>query len=86
MALISYVMTATNNRLIISKSRGDSNQCTPCRGKPDQHTTYDSHSSPRTSNVRFLRAVPVCDNLSLAPTKLKQTPSTRKKSWQPKTD
>jgi hypothetical protein len=32
-------MTATNKRLLISESRGDSNRCTPCRGKPDQHTT-----------------------------------------------
>jgi hypothetical protein len=32
-------MTATNKRLLISESRGDSNRCTPCRGKPDQHAT-----------------------------------------------
>jgi hypothetical protein len=32
-------MTATNKRLLISESRGDSNQCTPCRGKPNQHAT-----------------------------------------------
>jgi hypothetical protein len=50
------------------------NRCTPCRGKPDQHATYASHSSPRMPDVRFLRAVPVRDNLSLAPTKLKQAP------------
>jgi hypothetical protein len=36
---VIYVMTATNKRLLISERRGDSNQCTPCRGKPDQHTT-----------------------------------------------
>jgi hypothetical protein len=68
-------MTATNKRLLISESRGDSNRCTTCRGKPDQHVTYVSHSSPRMPGVRFLRAVPVCDNLSLAPTKLKQPPT-----------
>jgi hypothetical protein len=38
-SLIIYVMTATNKRLPISKSHGDSNQCTPCREKPDQHAT-----------------------------------------------
>jgi hypothetical protein len=32
-------MTVTNKRLIISESHGDSNRCTPYRGKPDQHTT-----------------------------------------------
>jgi hypothetical protein len=37
-------MTATNKRLLISESRSDSNWCTPCRGKPDQHTTCFPHS------------------------------------------
>jgi hypothetical protein len=69
------VITATNKRLLISESHGDSNRCTPCSEKSDQHTTYPSHSSPHTSGVRFSRAVPVCDSLSLAPTKLKQTPT-----------
>jgi predicted DCC family thiol-disulfide oxidoreductase YuxK len=68
-------MTATNKRLLISESRGDSNRCTPCMGKPDQHVTYASHSSLCTSSVRFLWAVPVRDNLSLAPMKLKQAPT-----------
>jgi hypothetical protein len=36
------VKTATNKRLLISESRGDSNWCTPYRGKPDQHVTYAS--------------------------------------------
>jgi hypothetical protein len=72
-------MTATNKRLLISESHDDSNRCTPYRGKPDQHATYASHSSPRMSGVRFLWAVPIRDNLSLAPTKLKQT-STRGRS------
>jgi hypothetical protein len=58
--------------------RGDSNQCTPCRGKLDQHTTYTSHFSPRMPSIRFLQAVPVCDNLSLAPTKSKQAPTPRR--------
>jgi hypothetical protein len=58
-----YVMSVTNKRLLISESRGDSNRCTPCRGKPDQHDTYASHASPHTPGVRFLRAVPVRGNL-----------------------
>jgi hypothetical protein len=32
-------MTTKNKRLLISESHGDSNWCTPCRGKPDQHAT-----------------------------------------------
>jgi hypothetical protein len=32
-------MTATNKQLLIPKSRGDSNRCTPYRGKPNQHAT-----------------------------------------------
>jgi hypothetical protein len=32
-------MTATNMRLLISETRGDSNWFTPCRGKSDQHAT-----------------------------------------------
>jgi hypothetical protein len=65
-------MTDTNKRLLISESHIDLNRCTPCKAKPDQHATYASHSSPRTPVVCFLRAVPVRDNLSLAPTKSKQ--------------
>jgi hypothetical protein len=57
-------MTATNKRLLISESRADSNRCTPCRSKPNQHATYACHASPRTPNVRFLRAVPIRGNLS----------------------
>jgi hypothetical protein len=38
-SVIIYVMTYTNKRLLISESRSDSNWCTPCRGKPDQHAT-----------------------------------------------
>jgi hypothetical protein len=32
-------MTATNKRLLIFESRGDSNRCTPYREKPDQYAT-----------------------------------------------
>jgi hypothetical protein len=71
-------MTATNKRLLISESRGDSNRCTPCWGKPDQHATYTSHYSPHMSGVHFLRAVTVHDNLSLAPTKSKQATTPRR--------
>jgi hypothetical protein len=58
------VKTATNKRLLISESHDNSNRCTPYRGKPDQHDTYASHTSPRTSGKRFLRAVPVHENRS----------------------
>jgi hypothetical protein len=47
-------MAATNKQLLICESRDDSNRCTPCRGKPDQHDTYASHASPCTPGVRFL--------------------------------
>jgi hypothetical protein len=57
-------MTITNKRLLISESGSDSNQCTPSRGKPDQHGTYASHVSLRMPDVRFPRAVLICDNLS----------------------
>jgi hypothetical protein len=57
-------MTTTNKRLLISESRGDSNRCTPYRGKPDQHAMYASHASPSTFDVHFLRAIPVRGNLS----------------------
>jgi hypothetical protein len=56
-------MAATNKRLLISESHGDSNWYTPCRGKPNKHDTYASHANPRTHGVCFLRAVPVCGNL-----------------------
>jgi hypothetical protein len=72
------VKTATNKRLLISESCSDLNRCTPCRGKPDQHATYASHSNPRTPSVRFLWAFLICDNLSLAPTKWKQAPTPRR--------
>jgi hypothetical protein len=57
-------MTATNKQLLISDSHDDSNRCTPCRGKSDQHDTYAFHTSPCTPGVRFLRAVPIRGNLS----------------------
>jgi hypothetical protein len=59
-------MAAMNKRLLISKSHGDSNQCTPCRGKLNQHDTYASHASLHTPGVRFLRVVPIRGNLSQA--------------------
>jgi hypothetical protein len=63
MALLSYVKTATNKRLLISKSHGDLNRCTPYRGKPDQYDMYASHASPHTPDVCFLWVVPVRGNL-----------------------
>jgi hypothetical protein len=71
-------MTVTNKRLFILESHSDSNPCTPCRGKPNQHATYAFHFSPRTPSVRFPRAVHVHDNLSLAPTESKQAPTPRR--------
>jgi hypothetical protein len=53
-------MAATNKWLLISESHGGLNRCTPCRGKPDQYAT--SHV------VRV-------SNLSLVPTRTKQTPT-----------
>jgi hypothetical protein len=73
------VKTATNKRLLISESRGDSNRCTPCRGKPDQHNTYASHTSPRMPGVRFLRAVPVRSNLPLAADRVGRSHCSREK-------
>jgi hypothetical protein len=69
------VKTVTNKRLLISDNCGDSNRCTPCRGKPDQYATYASHSSPRMPGICFMWALPERDNLSLALTKSKQTPT-----------
>jgi hypothetical protein len=57
-------MAAMNKRLLISESHDDLNRCTPCRGKPDQHDMYASHANPGTLNIRFLRAVPVRNNIS----------------------
>jgi hypothetical protein len=53
-----------NKRILICESRGDSNRCTPYRGKPDQHDTYACHASSRTPGLRFLWVVPVRGNLS----------------------
>jgi hypothetical protein len=70
-------MTATNKWLLISESRGDSNRCTPYKGKPDQHATYASNVSPRTPDVRFLQAVPVHGNLSWVIDRVEQTHCSR---------
>jgi hypothetical protein len=59
-----YLLATTNKHLLISESHGDSNRCTPCMGKPDQHDTYASHVSPHTPGVCFLRVVPVRGKLS----------------------
>jgi hypothetical protein len=72
-------MTATNKRLLILESHGDSNRRTPYRGKPDQNDTYASHASPRTLGVRFLRAVPVRGNLSHRPNRVGQIHCSREK-------
>jgi hypothetical protein len=56
-------MVARNKRLLIFKSRGDSNRRTPYRGKADQHDTYAFHASLRTLGVRFMWVVPIRGNL-----------------------
>jgi hypothetical protein len=66
MSLISYVKMSTNKRLLISESHGDSNRRTSYRGKPDTHDTYASRASQCTLHVRFLQAVHIRGNLSLA--------------------
>jgi hypothetical protein len=71
--------TATNKRLLISESRGDSNQCILYRGKPDQHDMYASHTSPRTPGVRFLWAVPVHGNLPWAADRVGRSHCSREK-------
>jgi hypothetical protein len=72
-------MAATNKRLLISESRSDSNRCTPCREKPDQHHTYAAHASPCMPGVRFLRVVPVRGNLSHRPNRVGQIHCSREK-------
>jgi hypothetical protein len=77
-------MTITNKRLLISESHGDSNRCTPCKEKPDQHDTYASHTSPHTPGVRFLWVVPVHGNLSRDANRFGQI-SVLPKKWAPNT-
>jgi hypothetical protein len=79
MALISYMKTAMNKRILISESCDDLNRCTPCRGKSDQHDMYASHTSPRMPGVRFLRAVPVCGNLPRAADRVGRSHCSREK-------
>jgi hypothetical protein len=68
-----------NKRLLISDNHSDSDRCTPCKGKPDQHDTYASRASPHTPGVRCLRAVPVCGNLSWATDRVGQSHCSREK-------
>jgi hypothetical protein len=76
-----YLAAVTNKWLLISKSRDDSNRCTPRRGKSDQHDMYASHASPHTPSVCFLRVVPVLDNLSQATNSIGRTlPLPRKRA------
>jgi hypothetical protein len=43
-SVITYMMTVTNKRLLISESYDDSNRCTMCKGKHNQHATRFSRS------------------------------------------
>jgi hypothetical protein len=72
-------MTATNQQVLISESHGDSNRCTPCRGKPDQHDMYAFHPSPCMPDVRFLRVVSVRGNLSRVINRVRQSHCSREK-------
>jgi hypothetical protein len=54
-------MTATNKRLRISESHSNSNRCTPCRGKPDQHATC----FPRSVRV-WSKTIRISHNLHIA--------------------
>jgi hypothetical protein len=72
-------MAATNTRLLISESRGNSNRCTPYREKPDQHDTYTSHASPRTPGVCFMWAVHIRGNLSHRSNRVGQIHRSREK-------
>jgi hypothetical protein len=61
---INYnLMEATNKWLLISESRSDSNRCTPCRGKHDEHDMYAFYASQRTPGIHFLRVLLVRGNL-----------------------
>jgi hypothetical protein len=79
MQLNSYVKTVTNKRLLISEIHGDSNRCTPYRGKSDQHDTYASHASPRMPGIRVLWVVPVRGNFSRVIDKVEQGHCSREK-------
>jgi hypothetical protein len=63
---LSYVRDDCHKQAVtpIWESRRFESMYTLLGGKPDQHDTYASHASPRMPGVRFLRAVPVRDNLS----------------------
>jgi hypothetical protein len=45
------MMTATNKRLLISESHGDSNRCTPSKGKSNQYATRFPRSIRVWSNT-----------------------------------
>jgi hypothetical protein len=79
MSLNFYMKTVMNKRLLISESHNDSNRCTPCSGKPDQHYMYAFHAIPRTYGIRFLRVVLVCGNLSRVIDRVEQGHCSREK-------
>jgi hypothetical protein len=72
-------MAAMNKWLLISEGHGNSNRCTPYRGKPDQHDTYVSHANPRMPGIRFLRADPILGNLSWVADRVGQSHSSQEK-------
>jgi hypothetical protein len=66
-------MAATKKRLLISESHDNSNLCKPYMEKSDQCDTYALHVSPRMLDIHFIRAVPVCGNLSWVTDKVGQS-------------
>jgi hypothetical protein len=60
--------------VLISESRGDLNQCTPYREKPDQHTELFPRLIRALSPILHLMWS-VYSNLSLVPTRSKQAPT-----------
>jgi hypothetical protein len=73
-------MTATNKWLLISESGGDSNQCTPCRGKPDQHATCFSRSVHVWSRIICISRGPHIATLHESPIALDIVTAPRKRA------
>jgi hypothetical protein len=72
-------MTATNKRLLISESHGDSNRCTPYRGKSEQHTTRFPRSLCIWSKTTHISHSPHIAALRETPTDLDRSHCSREK-------
>jgi hypothetical protein len=62
-----------DKQLLIFESRGDSNRCSPYRGKSDTHDTYVFCASPHMPLVHFLWVVPVQGNIWRWPNRVGRT-------------